>query len=757
MATINVSNSSQLSAALNSATGGDTIVLQNGNYGDLTIDENFSSNVTIQAANDLGASFGVIKITGSNITLDGITSTARFTVVGATNVEVTNSYLESWVEALQGQNVSFTDNEMKTTLYIKEVNGFTVTGNEIGRDGGVDGDLMVVAGNATNGLIENNFLMDASPTLNSDGTYTHADAIQFYNQSSGWPSDIVIRGNVIWDDPSTGDPGIWLQGIAVGGTNILIEENLVMAGTPNAIIVANSSGGIEILNNTVLPWPGGGGGNIRVTNTASGVVVDGNVSNYLINDGNATVLDNYVYSTNSSAANYYKNILQVENDGMDWTDFLPVDGSVIDFGNGYGATTRLTELLNGDTGSSSDDEPDDTVVEEPVVEEPVVTEPEDDTTDAEDPDLSWDSLTASFKLEGDYEFSGGNQAMEFEHEEGLELSSASISLTFNADTVSGQHGIISKDASYFANGGHFTVYIDNGSLVIRFQDESTSEVFTVSGIQANVDYELQIGFGDGTVVAMLDGIVVGEAAFDMSWEDNSEFLQIGANGWSSSSGGSGYSQVFDGTISDIVISSGNNLSGDGEDAIVGTINADSLGGTNGADTIYGDAGNDTIDGGKGNDKLGGGDNNDHISGRSGADILDGGAGNDFLFSGVGRDIILGGDGNDSIKGGKGSDTMSGGSGADQFIFSKVNESKAANPDFILDFTVGVDTLDVSDLISDTLDVRLLERYNGDGPAIRTTEKDGNTVVRIDVDGDRSSDMRIVLADVTGLTADDFLL
>lgn len=760
MATINVSNSSQLNAALNSAAGGDTIVLQNGTYGDLTIDERFSSNVTIKAANDLGAEFGTLRITGSNVTLDGVHVDGRVTVSGASNIEVTNSYLHNWTEALQGTNISFVDNEFYTTLFIKETNGFTVSGNEIGRPGGIDGDLLVVAGNAKNGLIENNTLKDSAPTHHGDGTYTHADAIQFFDQASGWPSDITIRGNFIWDDPSTGEPGIWLQGIAIGGNNILIEENLIMSGTPNAIIVSHSSGGIEILNNTVLPWPGGGGGNIRVTDTARNVVVDGNVSNYLINAGNATILDNYQYSVSSSASNYYKNILQVENDGMSWTDFVPVSGSAVDFGSGYGAATRLTELMNGDTGTVVDDEPvvDDPVVEEPVVEEPVVTEPDQPVTDPEDPDLSWDSLTASFQLDGEYEFSGGSQAMEFAHDAGLELSSASISLTFNADTVSGQHGIISKDASYFANGGHFTVYIENGTLVIRFQDGDSSEVFTVNGIQSNVDYELEIGFGDGTVKAMLDGIVVGEADFDMTWENNAEYLQIGANGWASTSGGAGYNQVFDGTISDVVITSGNNLTDDGaDDAIVGTVGPDDLNGTSGADTIYGAEGDDTVNGGKGSDKLGGGDGDDDVIGRAGADIIEGGAGDDFLFGGVGRDIILGGDGNDTIKGGNGSDTMTGGAGADHFVFSKVKESKAKNPDFILDFTPGVDKLDLSELTDATLDVLLLQKYDGEGPAIRTMENGDNTIVRVDVDGDRSSDMRIILADVSGLTADDFLL
>ena len=72
MATINVSNSSQLSSALSAASGGDTIILANGSYGDLTISQDYAGKVTLQAANDLGASFGKVKISGSNVTLDGV-------------------------------------------------------------------------------------------------------------------------------------------------------------------------------------------------------------------------------------------------------------------------------------------------------------------------------------------------------------------------------------------------------------------------------------------------------------------------------------------------------------------------------------------------------------------------------------------------------------------------------------------------------------------------------------------------------------
>ena len=348
MATINVSNASQLSAALSSASGGDTIVLADGNYGDITLGQDFASKVTITSATPLGATFGKVSINGSNITLDGVTTTQPFSVRDAAHIEVKNSDLQSyWNEALFSTDVSFIDNDIKSTLNFEAVDGFAISGNAIGTTpGGVNGDLVRIIGVTKNGVIENNTLSDVAPKKYPDGSVTHADGIQFMGRSDGWPSDIVISGNLIYDDPTTGDSGnLWMQAIAVGGTNIVIENNMIMTGSPNAIIVANAwGGGVEVLNNTVLPWPGGGGGNIRITSTTNDVVVSGNVSNFILNEGGANLSNNFTYSNDPSSPNYWGSLFDLQADGMQWTDYLPADGSPIDFGSGYGALERLMEL-----------------------------------------------------------------------------------------------------------------------------------------------------------------------------------------------------------------------------------------------------------------------------------------------------------------------------------------------------------------------------------------------------------------------------
>lgn len=158
-----------------------------------------------------------------------------------------------------------------------------------------------------------------------------------------------------------------------------------------------------------------------------------------------------------------------------------------------------------------------------------------------------------FAVDGSTEFTGAGDVMEFDHDPAYAFSAGTLVLSFNADTVSGSRGLLSKDASGYGNGGHFTSYIKDGTLFVRLQDGSSSEVFSVDGIEANVDYDLQISFGNGEAVAMLNGEVFGQAQINASWETNTEFMQIGANGWASDEGASGFTHVFDGTISDVAI------------------------------------------------------------------------------------------------------------------------------------------------------------------------------------------------------------
>lgn len=89
----------------------------------------------------------------------------------------------------------------------------------------------------------------------------------------------------------------------------------------------------------------------------------------------------------------------------------------------------------------------------------------------------------------------------------------------------------------------------------------------------------------------------------------------------------------------------------GDDAILGTVNADVIDALAGNDIVYGGAGNDSMEGNDGDDELWGE------------------AGDDTVSGGAGEDLLLGGDGNDVLIGGADSDQLQGGAGADSYHFS----------------------------------------------------------------------------------------
>jgi Ca2+-binding RTX toxin-like protein len=183
----------------------------------------------------------------------------------------------------------------------------------------------------------------------------------------------------------------------------------------------------------------------------------------------------------------------------------------------------------------------------------------------------------------------------------------------------------------------------------------------------------------------------------------------------------------------------------------------------GADIIASSSGSETLNGGSGNDLLFGND---------GIDTVNGEAGNDLLVGGGGNDIINGSTGNDTISGGAGGDNLTGGGDADRFVYTAVTDSQtgAGNFDTIADFN-GVNdtgTDDVIDLSAIDADPGTLgdqaftfvaaQTSGVQAHAITWEQTGGNTIVRIDVDGNtgNGAEMEIRLTGVHNLTAADFV-
>lgn len=305
------------------------------------------------------------------------------------------------------------------------------------------------------------------------------------------------------------------------------------------------------------------------------------------------------------------------------------------------------------------------------------------------------------------------------------VSAGTLSLSFEANNVSGHHGLVSRDASHYAGGGnHFAAYLEDGELVVRFQDGDGDVTFRAPGMVAGRTYEVVANFGDAGVAVWLDGDLVGSpASFRIDWRANEQFLQIGATGWASGSGMPGFEHVFDGTIFDMTIRAGQldpaELGaseadpGASGDLATGTGAAETLRGSADDDFLWSGGGDDRLIGWRGRDELLGDDGADTLRGMDGDDVLRGQAGDDILRGDAGDDLLLGGDGIDKLFGQAGDDTMTGGANRDVF-------RPGSGDDLITDFEDGIDLVLAGDVRFRSLDElgELIEE--GDIPSARDT-------------------------------------
>ena len=192
--------------------------------------------------------------------------------------------------------------------------------------------------------------------------------------------------------------------------------------------------------------------------------------------------------------------------------------------------------------------------------------------------------------------------------------------------------------------------------------------------------------------------------------------------------------------------------------LFGTFDADTMSDTVGADWMRGQGGDDTLYGLDGNDLIMGGGGDDTLYGGEGSDRLKGNKGNDVLYGEAGNDFLRGMDGEDTLVGGAGMDALRGGAGADRFVFNAISDSTLSENDRIMDFEIGVDMVDLSAVIPGSFSFIGGDGFSGTGAEVRMMVNDaGNTILRIDVDGDGAADMKIFMAGNLALSETDFIL
>ncbi len=293
--------------------------------------------------------------------------------------------------------------------------------------------------------------------------------------------------------------------------------------------------------------------------------------------------------------------------------------------------------------------------------------------------------------------------------------------------------------------------------------------------------------------------------------DNNDLIYGGA-GADIVRGGDGGDTIYGGDGVDDV------NGGTGADKLYGDAGDDIIVGAMGNDYIYGGADNDTISGAEGNDYMDGGTGVDAMTGGIGNDVyivdnladtvtellgegsdivrafvtftlgdnletlqlqgtddingtgnalsnnLQGNAGNNTLSGGAGVDTINGNDGDDIIVGGLNNDLLRGGLGADTFrILDESINTAVLETDTIYDFsTAEGDRLDLSAIDANTLingdqGFALVTAFTHAAGEMTMTFSGGQTLIRLDVDGDNAADYQLKINGDVRLDSGGWLL
>lgn len=301
-ATVTVTTSDGLWAALKAAHNGDTILLAPGTYAPIQLNLfTFDGTVTVQSADNAHQAVltGLKIMNSSGIAFNNVdvpvatAATQGVAVMSSTNISFSGLTVHGTGAAPQGlgmmvQNsvgVTVTDSTFSgvgTGIGHSLSSNLTIADNtfhNIQTDG-------ISGGGATHVVIEGNEFDTFHPAVGD-----HPDAIQFFGYNGTSSSDITITDNVI--SRGAGDP---IQGIFTESTNNITITGNAMSGTMyNGISLSGTHGGL-IENNFVQgysdmnTW-------IIVRGQSDGVTVDHNTAQAVLN-----YVDNGIANTNYLAS-----------------------------------------------------------------------------------------------------------------------------------------------------------------------------------------------------------------------------------------------------------------------------------------------------------------------------------------------------------------------------------------------------------------------------------------------------------------------
>ncbi len=283
------------------------------------------------------------------------------------------------------------------------------------------------------------------------------------------------------------------------------------------------------------------------------------------------------------------------------------------------------------------------------------------------------TVSSALPLENQFD---GDDVRIFDHKTAMLLDDGTLSFRFQADSVSGHQGLISKDSEDYDDGGHFTVYLESGQLIARFQNTHQT-YYTSTWVSSGQDYDVAITFGDRGLELWLNGTLVdtnsytGGLGTSAGGSGNREPIVLGANQWASGNESADVLENhFSGTLQNVRLYDQQLSSVEIAQLPANPINS--------ANVVF-EALTSTPS----------------VQGEPGNDLIIGGSGNDTLFGEVGDDTLNGTDAD--AAGALEIDTLTGGAGADVFILGDTQTayySTGGNLDYavITDFTNGIDTL-----------------------------------------------------------------
>ena len=281
-------------------------------------------------------------------------------------------------------------------------------------------------------------------------------------------------------------------------------------------------------------------------------------------------------------------------------------------------------------------------------------------------------------------FNGINSFAYIPHSESLEVQNGTIGLWVNPTNVVGEQTFVSKDENGTDEGGHFSIGMDDGRLVVRFApgDGGSNMAWATTDvvIAAGEWTHLAVSFGANGVHFYVNGSRIDDLGlvqvegwklmppsefFEAHLLTNDKPIVLGANSkwihdtsspnditeshllnyYSGSIDGFG---IWGGTDPDDALTDAEilQLATVGPPPLVAEpevpepIVHDYINGTDGDDFYDARLGNDTINGNDGNDILRGWFGNDKLYGGDDNDTLDGGWGSDLLVGGRGDDVLI---------------------------------------------------------------------------------------------------------------------